>query len=35
MARSTNGAQMACSCGVGVRLPGGRQKTVLVMKARS
>jgi hypothetical protein len=25
----------ACSCGVGVRLPGGRQNTVLVTKARS
>ena len=35
MARSTNGAQTSCSAAVGVRLPGGRQKTVLVMKTRS
>ncbi|MNE95702.1 hypothetical protein D3C80_1938260 [compost metagenome] len=32
-ARSRKGAQAACSCGVGRRLPGGFQKTVLVMKA--
>ena len=35
MARSRKGAQASCSAGVGVRLPGGRQKTVLVMKTRS
>ena len=33
-ARSTKGAQTACSAGVGVRLPGGRQNTVLVMNTR-
>ena len=32
--RSTKGAQTACSAAVGVRLPGGRQKTVLVISTR-
>ena len=32
MMRSTNGMQVATSVEVGLRLPGGRQKTVLVMK---
>jgi len=35
IARSTKGRQTFCSAGVGVRLPGGRQKTVLVMNTRS